>query len=61
MRAVGIRGGVDWAMQQTTFASMAWQNKGKITRRERFLAEPALSMYSMWSSTCGALPWSGAL
>jgi IS5 family transposase len=26
-------------MQQTTFASMAWQNKGKITRRERFLAE----------------------
>ena len=26
-------------MKQTTFASMAWQNKGKITRRERFLAE----------------------
>jgi transposase, IS5 family len=26
-------------MQQTTFASMAWQSKGKITRRERFLAE----------------------
>ena len=26
-------------MQQTTFASVAWQNKGKITRRERFLAE----------------------
>ena len=26
-------------MQQTTFASMAWQNKGKVTRRERFLAE----------------------
>lgn len=26
-------------MQQTTFASIAWQNKGKITRRERFLAE----------------------
>src|SRR6266849_9761663 len=39
MRAVGISGGVDRAMQQTTFASMAWQNKGKITRRERFLAE----------------------
>jgi hypothetical protein len=26
-------------MQQTTFASVAWQNKGKITRRERFLTE----------------------
>lgn len=26
-------------MQQTTFASLAWQNKGKTTRRERFLAE----------------------
>ena len=39
MRAVSIDGGVDGATQQTTFASMAWQNKGKITRRERFLAE----------------------
>jgi IS5 family transposase len=26
-------------MQQTTFASVAWDKKGKITRRERFLAE----------------------
>ncbi len=26
-------------MRQTTFASMAWQHKGKTTRRERFLAE----------------------
>jgi transposase, IS5 family len=26
-------------MQQMTFASAAWQNKGKVTRRERFLAE----------------------
>src|SRR5450631_464644 len=26
-------------MQQTTFASVAWEKKGKITRRERFLAE----------------------
>lgn len=26
-------------MKQTTFASAAWANKGKITRRERFLAE----------------------
>ena len=24
---------------QRTFASMAWQAKGKVTRRERFLAE----------------------
>jgi transposase, IS5 family len=26
-------------MKQISFASVAWQNKGKITRRERFLAE----------------------
>jgi IS5 family transposase len=26
-------------MKQTTFASLAWQSKGKVTRRERFLAE----------------------
>jgi IS5 family transposase len=26
-------------MKQTTFASLAWQNKGKLTRRERFLSE----------------------
>jgi IS5 family transposase len=26
-------------MKQTTFASLAWANKGKVTRRERFLAE----------------------
>ncbi|NJO12891.1 MAG: IS5 family transposase [Gammaproteobacteria bacterium] len=26
-------------MQQTTFSSVAWSNKGKVTRRERFLAE----------------------
>jgi transposase, IS5 family len=25
--------------QQTTFAGLAWQDKGKVTRRERFLAE----------------------
>ena len=24
---------------QRTFASMAWNGKGKVTRRERFLAE----------------------
>ena len=26
-------------MNQTTFAAVAWEKKGKITRRERFLAE----------------------
>jgi IS5 family transposase len=26
-------------MKQTTFASLAWSGKGKVTRRERFLAE----------------------
>lgn len=26
-------------MKQTTFASLAWGSKGKVTRRERFLAE----------------------
>jgi hypothetical protein len=26
-------------MKQTTFAAAAWNYKGKVTRRERFLAE----------------------
>jgi IS5 family transposase len=26
-------------MKQTTFASVAWSHKGKVTRRERFLAK----------------------
>ena len=26
-------------MKQTTFASLAWSGKGKVTRRERFLGE----------------------
>ena len=26
-------------MKQTTFASLAWNGKGKVTRRERFLGE----------------------
>jgi hypothetical protein len=26
-------------MTQPTFASLAWDGKGKVTRRERFLAE----------------------
>jgi hypothetical protein len=25
--------------EQRTFASLAWQSKGKVTRRERFLAQ----------------------
>jgi len=35
-------------MQQTTFASVAWEKKGKITRRERFLAE--MDAVIPWSS-----------
>ncbi len=29
--------------EQRTFASMAWQGKGKVTRRERFLAEAEIN------------------
>jgi IS5 family transposase len=39
MRAVSSSGGAIRTMQQTTFASVAWEKKGKVTRRERFLAE----------------------
>jgi IS5 family transposase len=39
MRAVSSSGGVIRTMQQTTFSSVAWEKKGKVTRRERFLAE----------------------
>src|ERR1700686_5119909 len=35
---VGRCGGVEMGNQRT-FASMAWNGKGKVTRRERFLAE----------------------
>jgi transposase, IS5 family len=38
MRAASIVGRGN-AMKQMTFASSAWQNKGKVTRRERFLGE----------------------
>src|ERR1700719_3397159 len=31
--------GMRIGMKQTTFASVAWEKKGKVTRRERFLAE----------------------
>ena len=37
-------------MKQTTFASAAWDGKGKVTRRERFLSEMD-----------GVIPWSGIL
>lgn len=40
-------------MQQTTFASVAWQNKGKITRRERFLAE--MDAVIPWSRLLGLI------
>jgi IS5 family transposase len=39
MRAADIGGGAEGAMKQATFASVAWDKKGKVTRRERFLAE----------------------
>src|SRR5882757_571669 len=35
---MGRCGGVEMGNQRT-FASMAWNGKGKVTRRERFLAE----------------------
>src|SRR6202451_2502431 len=37
-------------MKQTTFASAAWDKKGKVTRRERFLSEMDV-----------VIPWSGIL
>jgi IS5 family transposase len=36
---------------QRTFASMAWQAKGKVTRRERFLAE--MEAVIPWSRLMG--------
>jgi hypothetical protein len=38
-------------MQQTTFASDAWEKKGKITRRERFLAEMDAVQSYRWMLT----------
>src|SRR3979490_99917 len=38
VRWSGGCGGVEMGRQRT-FASMAWNGKGKVTRRERFLAE----------------------
>jgi len=40
-------------MQQTTFASAAWNHKGKVTRRERFLAE--MDAVIPWARLLGSL------
>jgi IS5 family transposase len=40
-------------MKQTTFASVAWEKKGKITRRERFLAE--MDAVIPWSRLLGVI------
>lgn len=40
-------------MKQTTFASAAWEKKGKITRRERFLAE--MDAVIPWSQLLGLI------
>ena len=40
-------------MKQTTFASVAWEKKGKITRRERFLAE--MDPVIPWSRLLGLI------
>ena len=40
-------------MQQTTFASVAWEKKGKVTRRERFLAE--MDAVIPWSRLLGLI------
>ncbi len=34
-------------MKQTTFASAAWDKKGKVTRRERFLGE--MDLVAPWA------------
>ncbi|HEY6453799.1 MAG TPA: transposase [Steroidobacteraceae bacterium] len=40
-------------MKQTTFASVAWEKKGKITRRKRFLAE--MDAVIPWSRLLGLI------
>ena len=40
-------------MKQTTFASAAWDRKGKVTRRERFLAE--MDAVIPWRSILGLI------
>src|ERR1700722_2532 len=41
------------SMKQTTFASAAWDRKGKVTRRERFLAE--MDQVIPWGSILGLI------
>ena len=45
---------------QRTFASLAWNGKGKVTRRERFLAEmdAVISMVAAGQADRTALPQS---
>jgi IS5 family transposase len=40
-------------MKQTTFASAAWEKKGKVTRRERFLAE--MDQVIPWTQITGLI------
>jgi transposase, IS5 family len=40
-------------MKQTSFASMAWDKKGKVTRRERFLSE--MDAVIPWSAILGLI------
>src|SRR6202453_261498 len=40
-------------MKQTTFESLAWKHKGKMTRRERFLAE--MDAVMPWKSLIGLI------
>ena len=40
-------------MKQTTFASAAWDRKGKVTRRERFLGE--MDRVVPWAQLCALI------
>jgi hypothetical protein len=40
-------------MKQTTFASAAWDKKGKVTRRERFLGE--MDLVVPWTLIVGLI------
>jgi len=40
-------------MKQATFASLAWSNKGKVTKRERFLAE--MDAVTPWARLLGLI------
>jgi transposase, IS5 family len=43
---------------QRTFAGLAWSSKGKVTRRERFLAE--MNAVIPWERLIAALPEGGS-